>query len=144
MQACAEADRQSPRLVMRHRVLPALQQLSGGVPRMMRGDNMSEQISRHQPDDLRQANQGLFRAAGQDTEGRQPAARPITFGAAAQPSWAVFSNGSDYDVAEQQRPATQHDEVAMRSLRLPFEAEADVVDALDQRRSVPFDEDDYR
>ncbi len=112
---------------------------------MMKGDNLSEQISRHtQPDDRRQANdQGLFRAAGQDTEGRQPATRP-TFSAAAQPSWAVFSNGSDYDVAEQQRPATEHDEVAMRSLRLPFEAEADVVDALDQQRSVPFDEDDYR
>lgn len=113
---------------------------------MMKGDNMSEQISRHtQPDDRRQANdQGLFRAAGQDPQGRQPAARPITFGAAAQPSWAVFSNGSEYDVAEQQRLTTQPDEVAMRSLRLPFEAEADVVDALDQRRSVPFDEDDYR
>jgi hypothetical protein len=32
----------------------------------------------------------------------------------------------------------------MRSLRLPFEAEADVVDAIDQRRSVPVDDDDYR
>mgnify|MGYP001797481489 CR=1 FL=1 len=113
---------------------------------MMKGDNMSEQISRHtQPDDRRQANdQGLFRAAGQDTGGRQPAARPITFGAAAQPSWDVFSNGSEYDVAEQQRPTSQHDEVAIRSLRLPFEAEADALDALDQQRSVPFDEDDSR
>ena len=54
----------------------------------------------------------------------------------------VFSHGSEYDVAEQQRP--EHDEVAMRSLQLPFEAEVDVVDAIDQRRSVPVDEDDYR
>jgi hypothetical protein len=32
----------------------------------------------------------------------------------------------------------------MRSLQLPFEAEVDVVDAIDQWRSVPVDEDDYR
>jgi hypothetical protein len=54
----------------------------------------------------------------------------------------VFSHGSEYDVAEQQRP--EHDEVTMRSLQLPFEAEVDVVDAIDQWRSVPVDEDDYQ
>ena len=32
----------------------------------------------------------------------------------------------------------------MRSLRLPFETEADPVDAIDQLRLVPIDEDDYR
>jgi hypothetical protein len=113
--------------------------------KMIKGDNLTEQISRHtQPDDGRQAkHQGLFRAAGQDARERHPAARFIAPGAAAQPSWDVFSHASEYDVAEQQQPAT-HDEVAMRSLQLPFETEADVIDAIDQRWSVPVDEDDYR
>lgn len=108
---------------------------------MMKGDNLTEQFSRRtRPDGGRQVeHQGLFRVAGQETEEREPAARSI---APAQPSWDVFSHGSEYDVAEHQRP--EHDEVAMRSLQCPFEAEADVVDALDQRRPVPVDEDDYR
>ncbi|MGH3780426.1 MAG: hypothetical protein ACRDRO_07305 [Pseudonocardiaceae bacterium] len=106
---------------------------------------MTEQISRRTPpDDGRQAkHQGLFRTAGQPAGERDPATRSIASSAAAQPSWDVFSHASEYDVAEQQRPATQHDEVAMRSFQLPFIAEADVVDAIDQRRSVPVDEDDY-
>jgi hypothetical protein len=111
---------------------------------MMKGDNLTEQFSRRTPpDDGRQvAHQALFRAAGQDAGERDPAARSIAASIAAQPSWDVFSHGSEYDVAEQQRP--EHDEVAMRSLQLPFEAEVDVVDAIDQRRSIPVDEDDYR
>jgi hypothetical protein len=111
---------------------------------MMKGDNLTEQFSRRTPPDggRQVAHQDLFRAAGQETGEREPAARSIAPSAAAQPSWDVFSHGSEYDVAEQQRP--EHDEVAMRSLQCPFEAEADVVDALDQRRPVPVDEDDYR
>lgn len=107
---------------------------------------MTEQISRRtQPDDGRQAkHQGLFRAAVHPAQQRHPTARSIASSAAAQPSWDVFSHASEYDIAEQQRPAAQHDEVAMRSLQLPFEAEADIVDAIDQRRSVTVDEDDYR
>lgn len=110
---------------------------------MMNGDDLTEQISRgSQPDDDRQAqHQGLFRAAGPGIGERPPKAQSI---AAVQPSWEVFSHASEYDVAEQQRPVSPHDEVAMRSLRFPFEAEADVLDAIDQRRSVPVDEDDYR
>ncbi|HEX4102860.1 MAG TPA: hypothetical protein VHY21_20325 [Pseudonocardiaceae bacterium] len=105
---------------------------------------MTEQFSRRtSPDDGRQvAHQGLFRVAGQEAGQRDPAARSVAPSAAAQPSWDVFSHGSDYDVAEQQSP--DYDEVAMRSLQLPFEAEVDVVDAIDQWRSVPVDEDDYR
>jgi hypothetical protein len=107
---------------------------------------LTEQFSRRTPpDDGRQvAHQALFRAAGQETGQRDPAARSIAASVAAQPSGDVFSHGSEYDVAEQQPP--EHDEVAMRSLQLPFEAEAevDVVDAIDQRRSIPVDEDDYR
>ncbi|HEV7828714.1 MAG TPA: hypothetical protein VGP04_07650 [Pseudonocardiaceae bacterium] len=92
-------------------------------------------LRRTQPDDGRQvAHQGVFRAAGQEVGERDPAARSIAPSAAAQPSWDMFSHASEYDVAEQQRPATQHDEVAMRSFQLPFVAEADVVDAIDQRR----------
>jgi hypothetical protein len=114
--------------------------------KMMKGDNLTEQFSRRtQSDDGRQvAHQGLFRAAGQEAGQRDPAARSIAPSAAAQPSWDVFSHPSEYDGAEQQRRATQHDEVAMRSFQRPFLAEADVVDAIDQRRPVPVDEDDYR
>jgi hypothetical protein len=111
---------------------------------MMKGDNLTEQISRRtQPEDGRQArHQGLFRAAGQDAQDRHPAARSDAPSAAAQPSWDVFSHACQYDVLEQQRP--EHDEVAMQSLQLPFEAEANVIDVIDQQRSVPVDEEDYR
>ena len=132
----------------RHRVLRA----GAGTGRdrvvepakMMKGDNLTEQFSRRtQPDDVRQvAHQGLFRAAGQETGERDPAARSIAPSAAGQPYWDVFSHGSEYDVAEQQRP--EHDEMAMRSLQLPFATEVHVVDVIDQWRSVPVDEDDYR
>ena len=107
---------------------------------------MTQHSSRRiQPEKRRRAQrQGLFWAAGQLPEDRHPAARSIAPSAAAQPSWDVFSHASDYDVAEQQRPAAPPDEVTMRSLRLPFETEADPVDAIDQLRSVPIDEDDYR
>jgi hypothetical protein len=113
---------------------------------MMKGHNLTEQISRRtQPHDGRQAkHQGLFRAAGQQAGERDPAARSIAPSAAAQPSWDVFSHASEYDVTEQQRPTTQHDDMAMRSFQLPFIAEADVVDAIDHRRTVSADEDDYR
>jgi hypothetical protein len=112
--------------------------------KMMKGDNLTEQFARRTPpDDGRQvAYQGLFRAAGQEAGERDPGARSIAPSVAAQPSWDVFSHGSEYDVAERQRP--EHDEVAMRSLEFPFGAEVDVVDAIDQWRSVPVDEDDYR
>jgi hypothetical protein len=111
---------------------------------MMKGGNLTEQFSRRtRPDDGRLVgHQGLFRVAGQQTGQRDSAARSVAPSVAAQPSGDVFSHGSDYDVAEQRRP--EHDEVAMRSLQLPFEAEVDVVDAIDQWRSVPVDEDDYR
>jgi hypothetical protein len=105
-------------------------------PKITKGDNLTQQSSRHtQPEDRRPAQpHGLFHAAGQQPEDRHPAARSIAPCAAAQPSWDVFSHASDYDVAEQQRPAAPHDEVTMRSLRLPFETEADPVDAIDQLR----------
>lgn len=108
-------------------------------PKLTKGDNLTEQSSPHtQPDDRRLAqHHGLFRAADQQRVDRHPVAWPIAPSAAAQPSWDVFSHTSEYDVAEQQRPAARHDEVAMRSLRLPFETdtdtetEADAVDAID-------------
>jgi hypothetical protein len=107
---------------------------------------LTQPSSRHTPPEDRRPAQhyGLFRAAGQQHEDRHPAARSIAPGAAAQPSWDVFSHASDYDVTEQQQPAAPHDEVTMRSLRLPFETEADSVDGIDQLRLVPIDEDDYR
>lgn len=147
--AGADADRQSLWPVVRHRVSRASAETGRGravePTKMMKGDNLTEQISRRTPpDDGRHAkHQGLFRTAGQPAGERDPATRSIAPSAAAQPSWDVFSHASEYDIAEQQRPATQHDEAAMRSFQLPFVAEADVVDAIDQRRSVPVDEDDY-
>jgi hypothetical protein len=56
--------------------------------KMMKGDNLTEQFPRRtQSDDGRQvAHQGLFRAAGQEAEERDPAARSIAPSAAAQPS----------------------------------------------------------
>jgi hypothetical protein len=115
-------------------------------PKITKGDNLTQPSSRHTPPQDRRPAQhhGLFRAAGQQRDDRHPAARSIAPSAAAQPSGDVFSHASDYDVAEQQRPAAPQDEVTMRSLRLPFETEADPVDAIDQLRSVPIDEDDYR
>jgi hypothetical protein len=38
---------------------------------------------------------------------------PSPSSAATQSSWDVFSHASEYDVAERQRPVTQHTEVAM-------------------------------
>jgi hypothetical protein len=107
---------------------------------------LTQPSSRHTPPEDRRPAQhhGLFRAAGQQRDDRHPAARSIVPSAAAQPFWNVFSHASDYDIAEQQRPAAPRDEATMRSLRLPFETEADPVDAIDQLRSVPIDEDDYR
>ena len=115
-------------------------------PQITKGDNLTQRSSRHPPPEDRRPAQhhGLFRAAGQQREDRHPAARSIAPSAAAQPSWDVFSHASDSDVAEQQRPAAAHDEVTMRSLRLPFATEADPVEAIDQLRVVPIDEDDYR
>lgn len=111
------------------------------LAKITKGDNLTEQSSRHtQLDDRQQAqHHGLFCAAGQQAEDRHPVALSIAPSAAAQPSWDVFSHASEYDVAEQQRTATQHGEVAMRSPRLPFEAEAeaDVVDVIDQRAVRP-------
>jgi hypothetical protein len=113
----------------------------------MMGDNMTEQTPRQTPpDDGRQdTHQGLFRTAGQEVEDHSPAARSTATTVAASPSSDLFSHASEHDVAEQQRPATdQDDDVAPRSFQLPFEAETDTADALDQRRSVPTDDDDYR
>lgn len=149
VQAYAEADRQSRDrrcdigccALARDGQPPAV-----APPQITKGDNLTQQSSRHTPPEDRRPPQhhGLFRAAGQQHKDRHPAPRSIAPSAAAQPSWDVFSHASDYDVAEQQRPAAAHDEVTMRSLRLPFATEADPADAIDQLRLIPIDEDDYR
>ena len=111
---------------------------------MMKGDNMTEQIPlpTHLDDSQQDPHRGLFRAAGLDAEDHPSAAQSTV---AAPPSQDLFSHASEYDVADQQRPATPHsDEMTPRSFHLPFEAETDPADALDQRRSVPVDDDDYR
>jgi hypothetical protein len=111
---------------------------------MMKGDNVTEQIPLPtQPDDNQQdPHWGLFRDAGLDTEDHPSAAQSTV---AAPPSQDLFSHASEYDVADQQRPATPHsDDMTPRSFQPPFEAETDPADALDQQRPVPADDDDYR
>ena len=108
---------------------------------------MTEQIPRRtQPDDGQQdTHQGLFRTPGHEAEDQPPAARSTATTVAAQPSSDLFSHASEHDVAEQQQPAShQDDDKAPRSFQLPFEAETDTADALDQQRSVPAEDDDYR
>jgi hypothetical protein len=51
----------------------------------------------------------------------------------------VTTDSSDADLAEQQRPVLdEEDDLA----GLDLDEEADVMDALDQRRPVPLDEDE--
>jgi hypothetical protein len=54
----------------------------------------------------------------------------------------LFSELPEADAAEQRRPVVDDSAAAMRRLRIPFEA--DPADALDQLRTVPLDEDEYR
>jgi hypothetical protein len=72
-------------------------------------------------------HQGLFRAAGQDARDRHPTARTITPKRRHSTFLELFSHASESDVAERQRPASQHTEVAMRSLQPP--SKPDFVDA---------------
>ena len=74
---------------------------------------MTEHVTPHHQDD------GLFRTAEQ-AEQRQPTSdvadvRPVT-----RPSRDLFPHAADHEAAEHERPATQRDEAAMRSLRFPF------------------------
>jgi hypothetical protein len=61
---------------------------------------------------------------------------------AVQASAGLFSHASEADAAEQRRPVVDDSAAAMERLRVPFEA--DPVDAMDQLREVPIEEDDYR
>jgi hypothetical protein len=77
--------------------------------------NVTDHVTPHNQDD------GLFRVAGQADE-RQLASdvttdvRPVT-----RPSRDLFHHAVDHEAAEYQRPTTQRDEAAMRSLRFPFD-----------------------
>jgi hypothetical protein len=58
------------------------------------------------------------------------------------PSARLFSELPEVDAAELRRPVVDDSAAAMQRLRIPFDA--DPADALDQSRSVPLDEDEYR
>jgi hypothetical protein len=58
------------------------------------------------------------------------------------PSVRLFSELPEADAAEQQRQVVDDSAATMQRLRVPFEAEP--ADALDQLRTVPLDEDEYR
>ncbi|MGH3685069.1 MAG: hypothetical protein ACRDRU_07585 [Pseudonocardiaceae bacterium] len=72
---------------------------------------MTDHVTPHNQDD------GLFRAAGQTDERELDVTdvRPVT-----RPSRDLFPHAV-HEAAEHQRPATQRDEAAMRSLRFPFD-----------------------
>jgi len=75
---------------------------------------LTDHVTPHNQDDR------LFRAAGQ-TDERQLASdatdvRPVT-----RPSRDLFPHAVHHGAAEYQRPTTQRDEAAMRSLRFPFD-----------------------
>jgi hypothetical protein len=54
----------------------------------------------------------------------------------------LFLAPSEADAAEQRPPAADHSTAGMDRLRHPFEA--DLVDVLEQQRTVVFDDEDYR
>jgi hypothetical protein len=68
----------------------------------------------------RNQDDGLFRTAGQADEQQLASdvtdVRPMT-----RPSRDLFHHAVNHEAAEHQRPTTQRDEAAMRSLRFPFD-----------------------
>jgi len=68
----------------------------------------------------RNQDDGLFRTAGQADE-RQLASDGSDVRPVPRPARDLFPYAVDHGAAEHQRPATQRDEAAMRSLRFPFD-----------------------
>lgn len=76
--------------------------------------NLTDQVTPHDEDD------GLFRTPGQADE--QPAASDVTnVKPLMQPSRDLFHHTIKHEADRRQRPTTQRDEAAMRSLRFPFD-----------------------
>jgi hypothetical protein len=74
---------------------------------------VTDHVTPHNQDD------GLFRTAEQADEqlvSDVADVRPVT-----RPSRDLFHHAVDHEAAEHQRPTTQRDEAAMRSLRFPFD-----------------------
>ena len=75
---------------------------------------LTDHVTPHHQDD------GLFRTAEQADEQQLTSdvtdVRPVT-----RPSRDLFPHAVDDGAAEHERPATQRDEAAMRSLRFPFD-----------------------
>jgi hypothetical protein len=83
--------------------------------------NLTDHVTPHHQDD------GLFRTAGQATAG-QADERQLTSDVTGvrpmpRPSRHLFQYAVNRKSAEHQRPTTQRDEAAMRSLRFPFDEE---------------------
>ena len=79
----------------------------------MKGPNVPDHERPRNDDDA------LFRMAGQHERQLAPdttGVRPVT-----QPSRDLFHHAVNHEAAEHQRPNTRRDEVAMRSLRFPFD-----------------------
>src|SRR5581483_1493402 len=82
--------------------------------RSMRGANLTDHITPHNQDN------GLFRVAGPVGERRlgseRARMRPVS-----RPSWNLFPDAVNHEVAEHQRRPPRRDEAMMRSLRFPFD-----------------------
>jgi hypothetical protein len=82
------------------------------VPTTDERRTLTDHVASHVQDD------GLFRAVGQEWQLASDVTdvRPVT-----RPSRDLFPHTVNHGAAEHQRPATQRDEAAMRSLRFPFD-----------------------
>ena|ERR671916_115287 len=82
-------------------------------PPPMKGANLTDHERPHNDD------AGLFRMAGpheRQLGSDTTRVRPLT-----QPSQDLFHHAVNHQATEHQRPNTQRDEAAMRSLRFPFD-----------------------
>ena len=75
---------------------------------------LTDHVTPYNPDD------GLFRTAEQAEE-RQLTSDVADVRLVTRPSRDLFPHAVDDGAAERERPATQRDEAAMRSLRFPFD-----------------------
>ena len=75
---------------------------------------LTDQVKQHNHND------GLFRTAEQ-ADKRQVASEVTDGRPRTRPSRNLFRHAVDCEAAEPQRPTTQRDDAAMRSLRFPFD-----------------------
>lgn len=83
-------------------------------PRPEEGCTLTDHVTQYNQHD------GLFRTAGQ-ADKQQRASDVTEVWPVTRPSRDLFPHAVHHGAAEHQRPTTQRDEAAMRSLRFPFD-----------------------